>query len=485
MPIIFSYPQISTVSNQDLFVISKVNTSTGVPETKSVEAQDLSSYFFDQVNLNFTGNTGTAAVNLLTQSLSIEGTANEIETVATQGTSRGILTIGLPDNVTITNSLSVGSTNFTNIGAGSATIGSQNEASGAYSFAAGELNNAIATQSAAFNFETQASGPASSSFGAFTVASGANSFASGNNTLASGLSSFAAGGQTIASGEKSVAFGQGSQAANTAAIASGFNSNANGFASISMGHTNVATQQGSIALGEGSTASGAAALAAGFGVQATGDRSAALGFTTFATGFASTAAGHNNTSSGQYATSFGFNNTASGQSSVAMNFQNTASGQASLAFGFGNNVSSLDSVAGGRRGVVTSESSFHFGESNETGTGATSTEQMLFGRFLSPPRDGAGEAFESQFVVGRYNRNFNQQHAAFTVGTGVDNNNRANSFVVRYNGEIVLESVLGSNFKFADDAAAGAAGLSAGAIYQTDGTGAAPLNVAGILMIKQ
>ena len=37
----------------------------------------------------------------------------------------------------------------------------------------------------------------------------------------------------------------------------------------------------------------------------------------------------------------------------------------------------------------------------------------------------------------------------------------------------------------ADDAAAGAAGLTAGQIYQTDGTGAAPLDAAGILMIKQ
>lgn len=37
----------------------------------------------------------------------------------------------------------------------------------------------------------------------------------------------------------------------------------------------------------------------------------------------------------------------------------------------------------------------------------------------------------------------------------------------------------------ADDAAAGASGLTAGQVYQTDGTGLAPLNVAGILMIKQ
>ena len=38
---------------------------------------------------------------------------------------------------------------------------------------------------------------------------------------------------------------------------------------------------------------------------------------------------------------------------------------------------------------------------------------------------------------------------------------------------------------FADDTDAGTGGLTTGEIYQTDGTGASPLNVAGILMIKQ
>lgn len=38
---------------------------------------------------------------------------------------------------------------------------------------------------------------------------------------------------------------------------------------------------------------------------------------------------------------------------------------------------------------------------------------------------------------------------------------------------------------FADDADAGTAGLTIGQMYQTDGTGASPLNVAGIMMIKQ
>ena len=38
---------------------------------------------------------------------------------------------------------------------------------------------------------------------------------------------------------------------------------------------------------------------------------------------------------------------------------------------------------------------------------------------------------------------------------------------------------------FADDAAAGLGGIASNRLYQTDGSGAAPLNVAGIVMIKQ
>ena len=38
---------------------------------------------------------------------------------------------------------------------------------------------------------------------------------------------------------------------------------------------------------------------------------------------------------------------------------------------------------------------------------------------------------------------------------------------------------------FADDAAAGLGGIASSRLYQTDGSGAAPLDVAGIVMIKQ
>ena len=49
-------------------------------------------------------------------------------------------------------------------------------------------------------------------------------------------------------------------------------------------------------------------------------------------------------------------------------------------------------------------------------------------------------------------------------------------------GNEVLELTLP---KYSDDADAGANGLSSGEVYQTSGAGASPLNVAGIVMIKQ
>jgi hypothetical protein len=115
MAIIYSYPYVNTVNNSDTLVISVSDTTADNGFlTKSLTADDLASYVTTRVDLNFEGDTGIGVVNLDTQSLSIEGTANEIETVATQGNSRGIITIGLPDNVTITNNLTVGG-NFTGV----------------------------------------------------------------------------------------------------------------------------------------------------------------------------------------------------------------------------------------------------------------------------------------------------------------------------------------------------------------------------------
>jgi len=73
----------------------------------------------------------------------------------------------------------------------------------------------------------------------------------------------------------------------------------------------------------------------------------------------------------------------------------------------------------------------------------------------------------------------------FTVG-----GNTTEAYFIKNVADMPIDTAGGLTFSgglpaHADDAAAAAAGLTAGQVYQTDGTGAAPLNAAGILMIKQ
>ncbi len=65
-----------------------------------------------------------------------------------------------------------------------------------------------------------------------------------------------------------------------------------------------------------------------------------------------------------------------------------------------------------------------------------------------------------------------------TLGCNIDLTGNA----IQLNSDLLSTTALQA---FADDTAAGIGGLTIGYMYQTDGTGAAPLNVPGIVMIKQ
>ena len=77
--------------------------------TDVVEAVTLLNTAVNVSDLDGAGDSGTFAVDLDTQSLTIAGTTNEIETVASGQT----LTIGLPNNVTISGNATIGG-NITN-----------------------------------------------------------------------------------------------------------------------------------------------------------------------------------------------------------------------------------------------------------------------------------------------------------------------------------------------------------------------------------
>jgi len=91
---------VTAILDEDLFTSDRADALATQQSIKAyVDAQVTAQ------DLDFAGDTGTGAVDLDSQSLNIVGTINEIETVGS-GTT---LTIGLPNVVAITTSLTVGS----------------------------------------------------------------------------------------------------------------------------------------------------------------------------------------------------------------------------------------------------------------------------------------------------------------------------------------------------------------------------------------
>jgi hypothetical protein len=90
---------VSTILDEDTMAS---NSDTALATQQSIKAYVDNSV--SDLDLNFAGGTGTGTVNLLTQTFTLAGTANEIETTALNQT----ITIGLPNDVTIANDLNVG-----------------------------------------------------------------------------------------------------------------------------------------------------------------------------------------------------------------------------------------------------------------------------------------------------------------------------------------------------------------------------------------
>ena len=90
----------------DVGDIAGVTGASGIIASASdvVEAVTLLNTAVNVSDLDGAGDSGTFAVDLDTQSLTIAGTTNEIETVASGQT----LTIGLPNAVTISGTLTAG-----------------------------------------------------------------------------------------------------------------------------------------------------------------------------------------------------------------------------------------------------------------------------------------------------------------------------------------------------------------------------------------
>ena len=95
----------------DVGDIASITSASGTiaSATDVIEAVTLLNTAVNVSDLDGAGDSGTFAVDLDTQSLTIAGTTNEIETTASGQT----LTIGLPNNVTISGNATIGG-NITN-----------------------------------------------------------------------------------------------------------------------------------------------------------------------------------------------------------------------------------------------------------------------------------------------------------------------------------------------------------------------------------
>jgi hypothetical protein len=130
-------------------------------------------------------------------------------------------------------------------------LGQGSRSAGAGSFTLGVNNNANGDFSSAAGFENTASGKLSSSFGTYNMATGAYSTALGNKSVSSGKWSNAFGHNVEASGPDAVAIGSDSYSVN---ISTGeiYNANtvASGYGSVALGHGVSAQSYASLVVGQ-------------------------------------------------------------------------------------------------------------------------------------------------------------------------------------------------------------------------------------------
>ena len=108
MPIIYSYPVVSTVNNTDTLILSVSDSAADNGFiTRSVTASTLSTFVRSNVNLNFFADgLQSGSVNLSTQFFDVRG--DFVTGVVTSANQGNILRIKLADNISIPNDITAG-----------------------------------------------------------------------------------------------------------------------------------------------------------------------------------------------------------------------------------------------------------------------------------------------------------------------------------------------------------------------------------------
>lgn len=257
-------------------------------------------------------------------------------------------------------------------------------------------------------------------------------------------------GSTSATNDYAVAEGRQTLASGTYSHAEGLQTEASGSAAHAEGNGTIASGTSAHAEGTDTMAIGDYSHAEGWGSSATTQSAHAEGTATLASAIDAHAEGTNTKATGLHSHAEGVNTIASGDSAHAEGAMTVAGGAYSHAGGCG---------TGTTIGAYGVGSFIHFcGEISGATFGAFADNSVILG--------GANHLITSGGT-----------NSVILGGTGIT----ASTPDMVHVPNLYIDNCPA----YADDAAAGVGGLTTGMVYQTTGAGGAPLNVAGILMIKQ
>lgn len=352
-------------------------------------------------------------------------------------------------------------------GQGSLAMGYSATASGNYSSAIGAQSQAVNTYASSFGRAAVANGQNSVAvgYGATTGSSATDATAVGKSASATGANSMALGVSASASGSTSVSIGYTSTATNSYSTAMGYNAQSSGQYAIALGYQAVTSGNYSASLGSGAQATNSNALALGNGSVASGTNSTAIGYQSQAQSDKSIAIGSYYSYSylipiislskgpedegtkgiddllpirpitpiSTFTRSFSRANIATGQYSVAVGNGNLAQA-GGLVFG-----SNSDAIKFGALALGTSAAAK---EANSVAMGYNTTANGIYSMAIgnNVTANSYGEISLGQWnesVSGTFDT-WNENDLLFTVGNGVNTDNRSNALTIYKNGKSIL-----------------------------------------------
>ncbi len=451
MAIIYSYPSATPTDSDTVIGTQQTTDGEGDNLTRTFTLGGIAGFVNNKVNLLIGGDTGTGTINISTQTLSIVGTTNEIETTAAGQT----LTVGLPDDVTISGALKVdqdaevdGVLNVAGLtDTGTLYVQGSSEMQGYLNMASNNINSVadpIAAQDAATKAYVDASnlnqvtgggepnkipkwtgaGSPSNVLGDSIISELANEI-----TIAGDLK---VGSNNTTPGLYSMAVGENNSVLGNRAIGVGFNNVVSGNRCGGLGANNTVAGGQVWATGDGNNVGidlldvGGNIIASGFNNTVKSGNSCVVGTgntltnnaqsaginTNFVLGSSNTlnevmdgvAIGFNNTINNNDSCVLGKSNTTSGNDTYAVGLNNTLSSDDDYAFGLNNTLSGSANIAMalGHNNVLSGSQSYAFGRNLEDG-GEDNT--VIIGRFNEAPTATGRIVFGAGFndTTGRKN----------------------------------------------------------------------------------